>query len=221
MGERVIVYETTEEGWAWGQIESDGYVGWMSANALAAPGAAPTHKVAALRTLGFPGPDIMLPPAAALPMGALLAIARRGRALLRHAVGAAYSVRASGVDAGDQGRLRHRRRIVPRHALSVGRQDLAGHRLLGIWCRSPCRPPAWAARATATCRKWRWASRRRSPNCAVAISCSGRGTSPSPATRAVCCMPMPITWPWRSSRPRTRSRASRRAGSDVTSVKRL
>jgi cell wall-associated NlpC family hydrolase len=76
MGERVIVYETTEEGWAWGQIESDGYVGWMSANALAAPGAAPTHKVAALRTLGFPAPDIMLPPAAALPMGALLAIAR-------------------------------------------------------------------------------------------------------------------------------------------------
>ena len=70
MGERVIVYETTEEGWAWGQIESDGYVGWMSANALAAPGASPTHKVAALRTLGFPGPDIKLPPTTGLPMGA-------------------------------------------------------------------------------------------------------------------------------------------------------
>ncbi|MGH7123108.1 MAG: C40 family peptidase, partial [Stellaceae bacterium] len=76
MGERVIVYETTEEGWAWGQIESDGYVGWMSANALAAPGTSPTHKVAALRTLGFPGPDIKLTPTTGLPMGALLAIAR-------------------------------------------------------------------------------------------------------------------------------------------------
>ena len=32
----------------------------------------------------FPGPDIKLPPAAALPMGALLAIARAGRALRRH-----------------------------------------------------------------------------------------------------------------------------------------
>src|SRR6185312_523860 len=76
MGERVIVYETTEEGWAWGQLESDGYVGWLSASALAGSGAAPTHKVAVLRTLGFPGVDIKLPPAAALPMGALLAIAR-------------------------------------------------------------------------------------------------------------------------------------------------
>ena len=37
-GERVIVYETTDEGWAWGQLESDGYVGWLSANALAPPG---------------------------------------------------------------------------------------------------------------------------------------------------------------------------------------
>jgi len=77
MGERVIVYESTEEGWAWGQLESDGYVGWISANALAGSGPAPTHKVAALRTLGFPGPDIKLPPAAALPMGALLAIIRQ------------------------------------------------------------------------------------------------------------------------------------------------
>ena len=77
MGERVIVYETTDEGWAWGQLETDGYVGWLSANALGKPGAAATHKVAVPRTLGFPGPDIKLPPAAALPMGARLAIVRQ------------------------------------------------------------------------------------------------------------------------------------------------
>ena len=43
LGERVTVYETTDEGWAWGQLESDGYVGWLSANALgrAGPGADP------------------------------------------------------------------------------------------------------------------------------------------------------------------------------------
>ncbi len=75
MGERVIVYETTEEGWAWGQLESDGYVGWLSASAIANSGPAPTHKVAALRTLGFPSPDIKLPPVTGLPMGALIAIA--------------------------------------------------------------------------------------------------------------------------------------------------
>lgn len=76
-GECVIVYETTDEGWAWGQLETDGYVGWLSAGALGKTGKAPTHKVAAPRTLAFPGPDIKLPPAAALPMGARLAIARQ------------------------------------------------------------------------------------------------------------------------------------------------
>lgn len=74
MGERVTVYETTEEGWAWGQLENDGYVGWLSDNALAAPGPAATHKVSALRTLAFPGPDIKLPPLSALPLGARIAI---------------------------------------------------------------------------------------------------------------------------------------------------
>jgi cell wall-associated NlpC family hydrolase len=77
LGERVIVYETTDEGWAWGQLETDGYVGWLPANALGAPGPAPTHKVSVPRTFAFHGPDIKLTPAAALPMGARLAIARQ------------------------------------------------------------------------------------------------------------------------------------------------
>src|SRR5262249_44995463 len=28
-GEYVTVYETTEEGWCWGQLARDGYVGWL------------------------------------------------------------------------------------------------------------------------------------------------------------------------------------------------
>jgi len=75
-GERVTIYETNEEGWAWGQLAADGYVGWLLASALAPPGAAPTHRVAALRTLVFPGPSIKLPPIEALPLGATLALAR-------------------------------------------------------------------------------------------------------------------------------------------------
>jgi cell wall-associated NlpC family hydrolase len=76
MGERVTVYETTDEGWAWGQLESDGYVGWLSDNALGRPGPAATHKVAALRTLAFPGPDIKLPPLLGLPQGARVAVTK-------------------------------------------------------------------------------------------------------------------------------------------------
>lgn len=75
-GERVTIYETDDEGWAWGQLSSDGYVGWIPAAALLAPVAPPTHKVAALRTFVFPGPSIKLPPQDALSMGAQVAVAR-------------------------------------------------------------------------------------------------------------------------------------------------
>ena len=76
-GERATIYDRNGRGWAWGQLETDGYVGWLAANAVGRPGPAPTHKVTALRTLGFPGPDIKLPPMAALPMGAGVAVAAR------------------------------------------------------------------------------------------------------------------------------------------------
>jgi len=75
-GERVTVYEATDEGWSWGQLASDRYVGWLPSAALAPPGPAPTHKVVALRTLAFPGPSIKLPPLEALPLGATLAVTR-------------------------------------------------------------------------------------------------------------------------------------------------
>ncbi|RXH16569.1 peptidase P60 [Bradyrhizobium guangzhouense] len=75
-GERVTVYDRNGEGWAWGQLGSDGYVGWLPEAALMKPVAAPTHKVTALRTLAFPGPSIKLPPTDALVLGSQLTIAR-------------------------------------------------------------------------------------------------------------------------------------------------
>ena len=73
-GDQVTVYEETDEGWCWGQLLSDGYVGWLSANALDTPRAAPTHKVAALRTLVFPAPSIKHPPLEGLPLGSRVAV---------------------------------------------------------------------------------------------------------------------------------------------------
>lgn len=75
-GERFTVYDIDDEGWCWGQIESDGYVGWIAADALTAPGPAPTHRVRALRTLIFADSDIKNPPLESVPMGALLAVTR-------------------------------------------------------------------------------------------------------------------------------------------------
>lgn len=75
-GERVTVYERTGEGYAWGQLNSDGYVGWLPDRALTKPGAKPTHKVIAIRTFAFPGPSIKLPPAETLVMGSALSVIR-------------------------------------------------------------------------------------------------------------------------------------------------
>jgi cell wall-associated NlpC family hydrolase len=75
-GERVTVYDANEDGWSWGQLAADGYVGWLPSEALVPPGPASTHKVAALRTLVFPGSSIKLPPLEALPFGATLAVMR-------------------------------------------------------------------------------------------------------------------------------------------------
>jgi cell wall-associated NlpC family hydrolase len=73
-GERVTIYDRTDEGWAWGQLDRDGYVGWLPDIGLASPSAAPTHKVTAIRTFAFPGPSIKLPPIDAPVMGAQLVI---------------------------------------------------------------------------------------------------------------------------------------------------
>ena len=68
-GERATIYDRNGEGWAWGQLNSDGYVGWLPDRALAKPAAAPTHKITAIRTFAFPGPSIKLPPVDTLPDG--------------------------------------------------------------------------------------------------------------------------------------------------------
>lgn len=74
-GESVTVFEITEEGWAWGQLDADHYVGWLSAEALAPLDGEPTHKVTALSTPVFPGPSIKLPPSRLLSFGSRLVVA--------------------------------------------------------------------------------------------------------------------------------------------------
>lgn len=75
-GERVTIYERGSEGFAWGQLNKDGYVGWLPDRALARPGANPTHKITSLRTFAFPGPSIKLPPAETLVLGNLINVMR-------------------------------------------------------------------------------------------------------------------------------------------------
>src|SRR5438093_5558356 len=75
-GERMTIYESNDEGWSWGQLASDDYVGWLPTSALRDPGPPPTHRVAVPRTLVFPGPSIKLPPLEGLSFGCKLAVTR-------------------------------------------------------------------------------------------------------------------------------------------------
>jgi hypothetical protein len=75
-GEHVTIYDRNGEGWAWGQLQGDGYVGWLPDAALGKPGPTPTHKVIVIRSFAFPGPSIKLPPVETPLMLSRLAVAR-------------------------------------------------------------------------------------------------------------------------------------------------
>jgi cell wall-associated NlpC family hydrolase len=64
-GETITVYET-RDGWAWGQLTADGYVGYVQASALTDRVVTPTHRVRAFRAFLYPAPDMKLPPIRAL-----------------------------------------------------------------------------------------------------------------------------------------------------------
>lgn len=75
-GEGVTIYETTDEGWCWGQLDLDGYVGWLPASGLADEGPHPTHRVSATRTIVFPAPDIKRRPQYLYSFGSWVSVTR-------------------------------------------------------------------------------------------------------------------------------------------------
>jgi cell wall-associated NlpC family hydrolase len=89
-GDTVRVFDSAD-GFAWVQAERDGYVGYVDAAALAAPGAAATHLVTAPRTFLYPEPDLRKPAVGALSLGAAVAVT--GMAETR---GLRYAVLADG-----------------------------------------------------------------------------------------------------------------------------
>ncbi|MBV9971023.1 MAG: C40 family peptidase [Xanthobacteraceae bacterium] len=92
-GDRVTIYDEDGEGWGWGQLQSDGYVGWLPMNALRSPGPEPTHKVAVLRTLLFPGRSIKAQPAEGLPLGSRVTVTGQDGELARLSSGGYVPVR--------------------------------------------------------------------------------------------------------------------------------
>ena len=69
-GERVTVYDRNGEGWAWGQLDSDGYVGWIPDVALAKPAARRPTRSRRCGRLRFPARRSNCRRSKRLPMGA-------------------------------------------------------------------------------------------------------------------------------------------------------
>jgi len=67
-GEGVLVFER-RDGWAWVQSRHDGYVGYVPADALAEPYAAPSRRVAVRQTPLFTDATIKAPARTLLPFG--------------------------------------------------------------------------------------------------------------------------------------------------------
>lgn len=72
-GEIFEVYEL-KEGWAWGQAQRDGYVGYLRADTLGPQGDSPTHRIQALRSFLYGIPNIKVTPLGHLPFGAEVAV---------------------------------------------------------------------------------------------------------------------------------------------------
>lgn len=77
-GENFTAYEV-ENGWAWGQAEMDGYVGYVpEADLMPEPSTKPTHRVAALQALIYPAPDVKSRAIGAVPFGARMTVKSGG-----------------------------------------------------------------------------------------------------------------------------------------------
>ncbi len=73
MGETVKVF-SEEEGWAWVQLEADGYVGYVDGNALSADIVEPTHRVAVPSSFLYPGPNLKTQPAVPVTLNARVTV---------------------------------------------------------------------------------------------------------------------------------------------------
>ncbi|MHA1157870.1 MAG: C40 family peptidase [Alphaproteobacteria bacterium] len=72
-GETFTVFDD-KAGWSWGQLETDGYVGYARSEALAAPGREATHRVTVLGTFLYGQADLKSPPLASLSLGSCLVL---------------------------------------------------------------------------------------------------------------------------------------------------
>jgi cell wall-associated NlpC family hydrolase len=72
-GEQLTVYDV-DNGWAWVQLDGDGYVGYLPVETLTPDLAAPTHRVKSVGTFVYSAPDIKSPPVMHLSLNAVVSV---------------------------------------------------------------------------------------------------------------------------------------------------
>ncbi|SOE17109.1 NlpC/P60 family protein [Hoeflea halophila] len=73
LGETLTVFDISN-GWAWVQLEADGYVGYVREQAIREGTSETTHTVSVPRSFVYPGPDLRFPHFKSLSMGSRVRI---------------------------------------------------------------------------------------------------------------------------------------------------
>ena len=74
LGESFVVLDDAD-GWSWGQLVQDGYVGYVPSDGLAQPASPPTHRVTATLAMVYVEPNALSEPLMRAPFNAQLTIA--------------------------------------------------------------------------------------------------------------------------------------------------
>lgn len=91
-GELVTVYDE-KDGWAWGQLARDGYVGYLRSGALSSQLKPATHCVRALNTFLYPVAEVKAPPWLPLSMTSTVSVAETGSVFAKLADGSFVPMR--------------------------------------------------------------------------------------------------------------------------------
>ncbi|KQO68381.1 peptidase P60 [Methylobacterium sp. Leaf89] len=122
MGDAVTAYGA-EEGFVFVQFAHDGYVGYLPEAALG-PAQAPTHRVTALRSFLYPGPDLKQPASGWLTLGARLRPTETRGDYLRIASGYVFAGHCAPLDAVEPDYAATAERLVGTPYLWGGRTSL-------------------------------------------------------------------------------------------------
>lgn len=88
-GETVTVFED-RDGWSWGQVDTDDYVGYLPTSALSEPGGEATHFVCVPGTYIYPAPDIKSCPPRLISLMALVRVEEEADGFARLEGGGEY-----------------------------------------------------------------------------------------------------------------------------------